>query len=453
MNKNKLKFTALLIPLLLIGMVACDVGVDAPHLIDDFILDDPELIGNLVNGAFGDLAFATAQATGGIYHASALLTDELIHVGSFTGFNALSQGIPRRFDTEMRTFWAQPSRARWMAENAVSRFEEMFDNPMEDQRYALAALLAGHSNRIIADFFDMYVIDGEAPLSREAGYNRALDFFTLAQSAAQTSGSSTYELAAIGGMAQVHAMLGNWDDVETLAAEVPIGFSFDQIHSRNSSREENAYRWWAHDRGETVVFGTPFAEWGTMVNAVGDVIQEGDPRVIYDFTGLPGFSLTNIPRYRQKKFDWATNVPIVKGTEMRLLQAEARLHANDIAGAIGFINEVRGHFDDPDLPSLEDLDEPDTIEEAWDILMRERGIELWLEGKRLADLRRWKESPGQEYVNLYVVRARDGDTDYFDPANEPVKHHVYQNSGGAEIPQFSLVVSDREFDANPNLEE
>jgi hypothetical protein len=29
------------------------------------------------------------------------------------------------------------------------------------------------------------------------------------------------------------------------------------------------------------------------------------------------------------------------------------------------------------------------MEEGWVLLMRERGIELWLEGRRLWDLRRW----------------------------------------------------------------
>jgi len=39
---------------------------------------------------------------------------------------------------------------------------------------------------------------------------------------------------------------------------------------------------------------------------------------------------------------------------------------------------------------------PANLDEAWALLKRERGIELWLEGRRLGDLRRWQEdaTPG-----------------------------------------------------------
>jgi hypothetical protein len=33
-----------------------------------------------------------------------------------------------------------------------------------------------------------------------------------------------------------------------------------------------------------------------------------------------------------------------------------------------------------------------TVDQAWPILMRERGAVLWLEGRRLWDLRRWLAS-------------------------------------------------------------
>ena len=40
---------------------------------------------------------------------------------------------------------------------------------------------------------------------------------------------------------------------------------------------------------------------------------------------------------------------------------------------------------------------PTTLEEGWTFLKRERAIELWLEARRLPDLRRWNDNntPGE----------------------------------------------------------
>ena len=70
---------------------------------------------------------------------------------------------------------------------------------------------------------------------------------------------------------------------------------------------------------------------------------------------------------------------------MRLVEAEAALRDGDMGAAVGKINEVRAFAGvDPVAPS--------SMDEAWALLKRERGIDLWLEGRRLGDLRRWEES-------------------------------------------------------------
>ena len=47
-----------------------------------------------------------------------------------------------------------------------------------------------------------------------------------------------------------------------------------------------------------------------------------------------------------------------------------------------FINQERASFS---LPALNAT----TVDQVWPILQRERGAVLWLEGRRLWDLRRW----------------------------------------------------------------
>jgi hypothetical protein len=45
------------------------------------------------------------------------------------------------------------------------------------------------------------------------------------------------------------------------------------------------------------------------------------------------------------------------------------------------------------------------LDEAWTYLMRERGIELWLEARRFSDMRRW-----ERYIIEYGTFDADGQT-------------------------------------------
>jgi starch-binding outer membrane protein, SusD/RagB family len=83
-------------------------------------------------------------------------------------------------------------------------------------------------------------------------------------------------------------------------------------------------------------------------------------------------------------------IPVAKGRETRLIIAEAKLHEGDWQGALDVINTMRTTLKLPVWSAQ-------NSEEAWTALKRERGIELWLEGRRLGDLHRWHaaRTPGQ----------------------------------------------------------
>jgi hypothetical protein len=85
----------------------------------------------------------------------------------------------------------------------------------------------------------------------------------------------------------------------------------------------------------------------------------------------------------------ASPIRLASGREMRLIEAEAKLRANDLAGGMALINAVRTAAGTTAVTAT-------TITEAWRLLKRERGIELWLEARRLGDMRRWKadNTPG-----------------------------------------------------------
>jgi hypothetical protein len=67
---------------------------------------------------------------------------------------------------------------------------------------------------------------------------------------------------------------------------------------------------------------------------------------------------------------------------MRLIEAEAKLVAGDVGGAMTQLNLHRVALGLTPWTAA-------NATEAWTALKRERGIELWLEARRLGDFRRW----------------------------------------------------------------
>ena len=87
--------------------------------------------------------------------------------------------------------------------------------------------------------------------------------------------------------------------------------------------------------------------------------------------------------YFQTKYtSQSSPINLSSGWEMRLIEAETKLVAGDVAGALASMNQRRTALNLPLLTAA-------NATEAWSALKRERGIELWLESRRLGDYRRW----------------------------------------------------------------
>ncbi len=108
------------------------------------------------------------------------------------------------------------------------------------------------------------------------------------------------------------------------------------------------------------------------------------------------------PMYQQEKYPLLSSaVPLTKGTEMRVLAAEAELRggAGNIGAAFALLNEARDEW------GMVDLAVPATLAEAWTTLHHERGAEVWLETRRLWDLRRWFLESGDAHHDF--LQGRD----------------------------------------------
>jgi hypothetical protein len=234
------------------------------------------------------------------------------------------------------------------------------------------------------------VFDGGPAGPNSDYFARAEDHFTKA--IAVTGGTpatiANQATAAYAGRAQVRVFLGKWTEAVADAGQVPIGFVFNQpYYNIGEDAQRNRIAWSSAN--------TPYrahTEWNTWYYDYRTA--SNDPRVPITITNLQGDAAIEccgrVPFWPQAKHaNSASPVRLASGREMRLIEAEAKLRNGDWPGAVTSINQVRTNAGTSTITAVDEAD-------AWRLLKRERGIELWLEARRIGDLRRWKaaNTPG-----------------------------------------------------------
>jgi len=395
----------------LLGATGIAVGchgfldVQNPGPIEDTALYTPDAVPALVVGMSADLSNVLSD----IVRITGIASDEMGHGGSYTQEGLWVRGIIRPED--VNDLWARMQRVRYEAESGVERMKAIpgfsYDT---DANAARANLLGGFANRMLGESACQAVINNGPIQSDTAFFQRAEAEFTEAIRIASVAKNATDILtAAYAGRASVRAWQGNWTGAVLDAQQVPASFVYNAIYSINSTRENNSLVQETYVRREFSLYNTMWAQvfkdprvpWDTIKTSTG-AIQ----------TGQDG----KTPYFRQAKYTTlGSAIPLVKGTEMLVLQAEAALRNNDIPTAFTLINQERAQY------KMTALATPTDINAAWRTLEFERGAVVWLEARRLWDLRRWYVDPG--------------------PA-----HNDFLNGRDKSIP-----VSQSEFQTNPNL--
>ena len=390
MTRNILKVAPLFAVLTL---TACGdlFTVKNPGSIQDDDLNSVEGVSALVVGMSSDFSVAIDELAFLIGRAS----DEMAGSGSYFNTGLFRRGI---FDREdMNGYWARSHRARWVAENGIERMQAIegytfANNPLT----ARAFLYAGLNNRVLGELFceavftDDPLVPGAAE-PRSAYFNRAIPQLQ----AAVTHGAGTpIAEAAHGALAQAYVGLGDWTNAAAQAAMVSDDFVYDAIYSPNSGRENNVLWDETHGRPEMSAYaalastfaepGDPRAPWTNCTRIHPDSIKNGAAAADPTCTNVNGADGTT-PNYQQMKYlDDGAEIPVVKGTEMRLIRAEAALQGTpDLAAFTTHVNAARAVY------GIGAVAQPADLAAAQALLDQERHLTLWLEGRRLFDLDRW----------------------------------------------------------------
>ena len=187
--------------------------------------------------------------------------------------------------------------------------------------------------------------------------------------------------------------LGKFTDVAAVGLDgVATSFQWRATFSLNGGNNQiwslntSAKRWTV---GDSIDIG------GLVANAI-PFASAKDPRV-----PVTGTSTGSSPA--GKGFDTSTNfvfqglfgrvdpTPVVSGIDARLLEAEVKLRANDIAGTVTILNGLRSAAQNLGIvttPVMTPLATPATQADAIDQYFREKAFWTFSRGQRLPDLRR-----------------------------------------------------------------
>jgi hypothetical protein len=387
--------------LLLATVAGCDTNVSNPGPVEDQFLVGENIYAGasaLVNGA----GRAVASGMNWVGYTGAAVTREVHPAGSTGSFgitNRWQSGELSPDDADLDDHWELAQRGRWVAEETVRRLvaagPPQAGDPITVTQYnsflQLAYLYAGFANRLLGENMCEAVFDGSGAQENREYFVRAEDHFTKAT---EVSGTAAQLNAAYGGRAAVRVFLDKWTDAVADAGRVPIGFAFSMpYYNVGEDAQRNRIAW--------ASFNQPYrahTQWSTWYHDYR--LATNDPRVPIRFPSPPlqGDAAIEccgrVPFLPQAKHDSsAAPIRLTSGREMRLIEAEAKLRGGDWQGAVGAtdgstpgsINQVRVAVGAGGITAVDATD-------AWRLLKRERGIELWLETRRMGDRRRWAEA-------------------------------------------------------------
>lgn len=381
-TNNRVARRGLVLACILGGLTACDLSVSNPGPTQDSFLSDSLSLAAQVAG----VGYTLGDGMNYLVLHSAVATRELFPTGQSGQFGVEPRNWVGLLVTEEQgTPWDLLSRARWLGDQAIGRLQTVLGpaNFAKHPQAAQALIWRGFTSRILGEAMCVSIINGGPATPARDNLVRAESTFTAAIAVATAANNANLTSAAYAGRAQVRVALADWLGAVADAGRVPTAFVYKMPYFANVDEFGYNRTMWS---SSSQSFFKATSTWNTWYSQYYD--ETKDPRVSYTLTSLKGSGafppVGAVNWWPQSKYSTNTaGVNLASGREARLIEAEAALRGGNIGSAMTLIDANRASAGAPVLAR------PANIAEAWTLLKRERGIEMWLEGRRIADLRRW----------------------------------------------------------------
>ncbi len=210
-------------------------------------------------------------------------------------------------------------------------------------------------------------------------YNEAITRFDKAITAATTAADNTTLNLAKMGKARALQNLGNLAAAATEVAAIPATFVVNASMDATNARRQNLI--FVHTVMNSYSSVDPSFRNLTLENGA------PDPRVRVTDSGRNGTAASTRVWTADKYPAVTSPIPVTKYAEAQLIIAEARVAANDLAGAATAINNARNSGGRTGMPVYSATGQ--TAAQVLAQIIEERRREFFLEGHRLGDIRRF----------------------------------------------------------------
>ena len=356
----------------------------------------------IVNSAQGDFECAYNDYVVG----SALFIDELANAISNTANFDLDRrsitaghpyGTANCAGQQIAGVYTPLAAARASNDTAVVFLQGLTDAqvPTRTKLIGVASTYAGFSLILLGEGSCTVAINLGPELTPAQIFAEAKKRFDAAVAAATSAGDTPTLNLALLGRARAQLDLGNSTGAATDAALIPAGFIVNIGHDATVLRRQNL-----------VFVHTQQSNFSSVDTSIQNAYATSkDPRIAVTSTGKTGSDGKTLIVFPSKDATVTTPQALAKYSEAQLIIAEDFTNTGNLDGAVAIINKLEAANGQPAFnPS------PLTKVAVLAQIIEERRRELFLEGHRLGDIRRYKLPPmpiaGAPYVNGGVYAAQ-----------------------------------------------